>query len=268
MQVATTALWTPKAGNRPDECEDALFPARSGRLQGDTLCLAVADGASEALLSGPWAEVLVRAYGRAGADLPALLPLAQAVWRRWLRRYLWRRAHQGRPVQWFEEPGLEAGAFAALVGLTLVDGVVRNEGDWRATALGDCCLFQVRAGALLASFPIERASDFGSRPLLLASRADGNHRLLAAQVTQQGAWRAGDRFYLMSDALAQWWLVEYGRGLAPWRALDRLCRPGASRSFGQWIEVRRKRRQLRNDDVALLRVALLPESPPPCPGPS
>src|SRR5688572_16388547 len=118
MRATVTVLSLPKAGNRADECEDAAYPAAGGARAGERLRFAVADGASEALLSGPWAALLVRLYGRhpaAGDDPRALLTLATARWARWLRRYLRRRERLGRPIQWFEEPGLAAGAFAALL---------------------------------------------------------------------------------------------------------------------------------------------------------
>ncbi|MCC6629564.1 MAG: hypothetical protein IT340_19465, partial [Chloroflexi bacterium] len=260
MRVALTVFCLPKAGNRADEIEDAVVPVASGRWSGPALRVAVADGASEALLSGPWAAVLARsvAHGTfAVDDGAALLRRAQARWTRWTRWYLWRRLRMGRPVQWFEEPGLAAGAFAALVGLGLEgDGA---GGHWAALALGDSCLFQVRAGQLLAAFPLAHADDFGVRPLLIGSRAAGNDQGLAAMRTLSGAWQAGDRFYLMTDALAQWWLGECAAGRAPWRPLDRLCGPGRVQAFPRWVETRRRRHELRNDDVTLLRVAIQAE---------
>jgi hypothetical protein len=270
MQATVIALCLPKAGNRADECEDALYPAAGGERAGDCLRFAVADGASEALLSGPWAALLARRYGRQPVgDEPAdWLQLAHARWARWLRRYLRRRERRGRPIQWFEEPGLEAGAFAALLGLTLREAGEAGAGDWQALALGDSCLFQTRAGALVTGFPAVGSADFGSRPLLLGSRPARNARALDAIATAWGRWQVGDRFYLMTDALAHWWLREHEAGRAPWAQLDRPCGPRRSRSFPRWVETRRRRRELRNDDIALLRIEITAGSVAGCPGPN
>jgi hypothetical protein len=270
MQTTVIALCLPKAGNRADECEDALYPAAGGVRVGARLRFAVADGASEALLSGPWAALLTRHYGRrpAGDDLDAWFQRAHERWARWLRRYLHQRERRGRPVQWFEEPGLEAGAFAALLGLTLRADGEDGAGEWEALALGDSCLFQTRGGALTAGFPAVGSADLGSRPLLLASRPARNARALDALATARGQWQVGDRFYLMTDALAHWWLREHEAGRAPWAQLDRSCGPRRSRSFPRWVETRRRRRELRNDDIALLRIEITAGSVAGCPGPN
>jgi hypothetical protein len=270
MRATVIALCLPKAGNRADECEDALHPAAGGVRAGGRLRFAVADGASESLLSGPWAALLTRLYGRRaiGDGLADWLALAYARWARWLRRYLRARERRGRPIQWFEEPGLEAGAFAALLGLTLRETAEAEVGDWEALALGDSCLFQARAGELVTGFPAVTSADLGSRPLLLGSRPARNARALDAIATARGCWRVGDRFYLMTDALAHWWLREHEAGRAPWAQLDRQCGPRRSRSFPRWVETRRRRRELRNDDIALLRIEITAGSVAGCPGPN
>jgi hypothetical protein len=266
MRAVLTAFCLPKAGNRPDEIEDALYPAATGRWSGPALRVAVADGASETLLSGPWAAVLARSYGRVApdADRAAVLHRAWARWARWRRGYLRQRRQTGRPVQWFEEPGLAAGAYAALVGLTLVDGA--GCGDWSALAVGDSCLFQVRSDRHVVAFPLARAADFGVRPVLIGSRPAGADTVLEAAKTVTGDWRVGDRFYLMTDALAQWWLTECEAGRAPWRPVDRLCGPGRAQAFPRWVATRRRRHEMRNDDVTLLRVSLRAEHGASCPG--
>jgi hypothetical protein len=271
MRASIAVFRLAKAGNRPDEYEDAAYPLTSTEWAGGQLRCAVADGASETLLSGPWAELLVRLYGQpmaAAFDPAALLEHAYTYWEWWLRRYLQERARQNRPVQWFEEPGLAAGAFAAFLGLTLDEAGAGGAGTWTALGLGDCCVCQVRASALVASFPMTDAAAFGVRPLLIGSQPGRNERALAAMRAVHGDWQAADCFYLMSDALAQWFFGEHEAGGCPWMTLDALSAAGQPEHLAAWVADLRGQRSMRNDDVTLLRIEIMPESVAGCPGPS
>src|SRR5581483_11095363 len=102
-----------------------------------------------------------------------------------------------KPKPWYAAEKARRGAFAAMVGLSLVE-----DGTWSAMAVGDCCLFQVRDDALVVSFPMKRSADFSLTPLLIGSRQERNAGLAQAKRERSGGWEAGDVFYLMSDALA------------------------------------------------------------------
>ena len=154
-------------------------------------------------------------------------------------------------MQWFEEPGFQRGAFATLVGLALAGGPA--EGTWEGLALGDSCLFHVRDDQLAEVFPIEDAEAFGSRPFLLASNPRLNDGFEAHSSNVSGTWKAGDRFYLMSDALAHWFVREHQAGNAPWRTL-RQPRLARTDGFSEWVGELRSSRHIRNDDVTLLTV--------------
>ena len=47
-----------------------------------------------------------------------------------------------------------------------------------------------------------------------------------------------------------------------------LLTASAAEPFRQWVAERRACRELRNDDVTLVRIALAPETMAGCPGPS
>ena len=227
----------PKHGSGESEYEDAI--ARSaGRAYPHRF--AVADGASESSFARLWAELLVEAY--AGGALSAesivhdLGPLQER----------WRTAVLTKPLPWYATEKVRSGAFAALAGLTLSD-----DRTWRALAVGDCCVVQVRDDAILRSFPLESAADFDNRPRLLSSNPERNTHLEALDPVACGMWEPGDGFLLMSDALAAYVLrcvLNEGRGVR--ETLGFL----GKRGFARWVAERRAARVLRNDDVSLLRV--------------
>jgi hypothetical protein len=76
-----------------------------------------------------------------------------------------------------------------------------------------------------------------------------------------GDCRPRDRLWLMTDALAQWFLLQAESGGKPWLATEPLVQPAAEdalvqQAFAAWIEGLRAARQLRNDDVTLLAISL------------
>jgi hypothetical protein len=258
MEALLTLLRLQKAGNAEEEYEDACCPAENGRREGAELRFAIADGASEGMLSGGWARILVELHcrlGWTGGSVEQFLESAYGDWKSFTSEYLRGRETRHSPVQWYEEPGFEVGAFSTLLGLTLTGRSQGRAGEWTAAAVGDSCLFQVRGSALLRKFPLEQSSDFNSRPVLLASNPAHNGQAVSVVKRSSGTFESGDVFYLMTDALARWALREDEEGKNPWIVL----RDHATRAvpvFGAWIAALRKDRELRNDDVTLLRIDL------------
>ncbi len=161
MRASVTTCWVPRAGSNAAQYEDAFAPRVSGPRHARRLRFALADGASESMLSGLWADLLVRTWCKARRrSLPQILDAAGAAWEVELAAYLEDRERSERPVQWFEEPGLERGAFATLLGLSFATGTHHAHGEWRAISMGDTCLFQVRDDELLSAFPIKSSSEF------------------------------------------------------------------------------------------------------------
>jgi hypothetical protein len=228
-----------KAGHSPEEYEDA-FAADARRF-------AVADGASEASFAADWAKLLaegfVAARGKPWQGLDWLPPL----------RKRWAAAVDGRALPWYAETKRDAGAYATLLGLVLQPPAGKKPGTWRALAVGDSCLFHTRGGRVLAAFPLERSEAFGSQPPLLGSR-DGGPEPDSEQA--HGRYRSGDRFLLMTDALAQWFLAEDEQGASPAEEVDGLLiAVDPEAAFVSWVGERRGQ-GLRNDDVTLLVVDL------------
>lgn len=241
--LAWRAFRLPRAGHAPEECEDAFAAdAVKGRF-------AVADGASESGYASTWAELLVEGYVR-----------QPGAWQRWLgcARASWQGRLQGRELPWYAEAKRQEGAFSTLLGVAFAPG----QGGWRAEAVGDSCLFQVRAGQLRRAFPCRRSEDFDNRPSLLGSHAAPPGRVgdngRTHRCRTHGAWAKGDLLLLATDALAQWFLREVEEGRQPWRLLADLDGQDA---FAECVGALREADAIRNDDVTFLFVAPAERSP-------
>lgn len=258
MEAFLVPLRVQKGGNAEGEYEDAFYPPRNGRMEGAELRFAIADGASEGMLSGAWARILVELHCRfewTCSSVEQFLERAYRDWRSFRSEYLRDREQRNHPVQWYEEPGLQEGAFSTLLGLTLTGSSNNQAGEWAAFAVGDSCLFQVRGSTLVKKFPMEQSSDFNSRPVLIASNPARNDQALSAARRVSGTFGSGDAFYLMTDALAQWSLKKDEEGRNPW-ALLRGLDTGDTPAFDVWIDGLRRTKELRNDDVTLIRIDL------------
>ncbi|MDQ3816980.1 MAG: hypothetical protein M3362_04725, partial [Acidobacteriota bacterium] len=58
-----------------------------------------------------------------------------------------------------------------------------------------------------------------------------------------------DVFYLMTDALACWFLTEVENGNEPW-----MINRGPQKRFEKWINKLRANMKIRNDDVTMFRI--------------
>jgi len=260
MKVLVTSFSLQKNGNEPDENEDAFYPKRDGERHGQLFRFAVADGASESMLSGKWADILVTTFSRfkvPSNNFKGFLERANTNWSSWRKDYLYKRQKWGRPIQWFEEPGLRAGAYSTFLGLTLIDSEEEKSGKWHAIALGDTCVFQIRNDNLEAKFPLENSSEFNNRPLLVSSNYPFDERIIESWKERDGGWCVADRFYIMTDALATWFLEQSESSNVPWRILCDFGRSERPQSFENWIRELRVTGQIRNDDITLVRIDLM-----------
>jgi hypothetical protein len=300
MRILVQSFWLTKAGNTPAEYEDCFdhtynrrrWPKAGGRptffaveREMKRPRFAVADGATETSFSGEWARLLVEAYVANGPRRPkALHKIVDQCGMQWAQEVM------ARPLSWFAEEKAQRGSFATLLGLSLSQsGKGREGGRWTALAVGDSCLFQVRDHQLVTAFPVEGADSFGYHPLLLSTIPERNQAIWAqqSQLRKVGEWRRGDRFFLMSDALAEWFLRAVESEAQPWEILQQLelppqlsfpapfvepdpstgtATPGSSKGqllaerFERWIDRKRTHDSLHNDDVTLLMITIGGES--------
>jgi len=235
-----------KRGNRPEECEDAFASdATVGRF-------AVADGATESAFAREWAQLLVDQFVASHNDdsedgMPWFVRAREQL----------SEGFRGRELKWYAHEKLRRqGASATFLGI-VVSGSPGETRKWRGVAIGDTCLFHVRSNELLWAFPIDRSDDFGNAPELVCTKASPEEigRKRTKRIERDG--QPDDRLWMMTDALAQWCLVEEEAGTGPWKAMERWLDPEATNgSFAEWVESLRDEKRIRNDDVTLLAVDL------------
>lgn len=255
-----------KRGCPLEECEDAswvgLDGTHSGEFEGESLRVVIADGASESLLARRWAKRLSATFGSANSPtitsigFLACYRAAVNQWSRDLADYVADRQSRGAPIQWYEEPGLEKGAHATLLVVEFTDANDGASPSWRAAAVGDSCLFQVRCEQLGSSFPMQDADAFSCRPPLLSSRG-GEDAVISRHISlSAGDWQHGDTFYLVTDALAAWFLRSSAAGGRPWAPLRDLNTCDFEIAFETWVTERRDEGDMHDDDTTLVRVDL------------
>ena len=240
---------TAKAGNRPDECEDAsltVYPANAGPAR-----IAICDGASESAFARDWAQILANALVRRPLDLNGLDETAFSGWLEqcegeWNSVVPWDR------IPWHGEAKTRSGALATALGVE-VDLAPGGSGGypWRAVAVGDCCLFVVRDNELALSFPMLESGQFNSTPPLICSNPVNNGGIWSALHQRSGEFVSGDLVILATDALGCWILQEQEAGRRPWEVLQSLDSPA---EWEAWVETQRTHRAMRNDDTTLVMV--------------
>jgi hypothetical protein len=238
-----SVLVMPKAGCPAKECEDSVGVDRVA------MRFCVADGATEAFDSRRWARLLTKSWVRrprpviTAEDFAAWLPAAgdrlEAQW-------------ANRQLPWYAEEKSRSGAFAAFAGLTFE----MSEGKlhWAAAALGDACVFRRgAAGRMENAIPDLSECGFERRPTLLPSKRALQVRALNEMEFQAGAAEPGDVFLLMTDAIAAWYLNM--REHHPERADHFEATLQSGDKLADLVDEERHRAALRNDDVAVIRIA-------------
>lgn len=256
MQIELHQFFTPKEGNNDNEYEDAFYPVRSGLLEGDKLLLALADGASESMFSKQWAECLVRHFCSGNySNSYDFVEQTIVKWEKCVKLLVQSREDDGKPLWWYEEIGIDRGAFSTLLGLTIKQTEGVHGGVWEALTVGDSCLFQVRDDQLIAQFPPLTSADFNNHPLLISSNRKNNSSLKEVKNEKTGFWQQGDQLFLMTDAMAHWFIQMIEFQHEPWR---RIYENNENQIiFSQWINYLRDSNNLRNDDVTVICIEIL-----------
>jgi hypothetical protein len=251
-QLRFRQFCVPRQGSAPSDCLDAAAGDPDlGRF-------ALADGASEGGPdSGRWARLLVDDFVRFADDpqpWPASLVRLQERWKAGF-------AYAAVPadIPWYVSEHSRArdnSAFSTFLGLSVDDAHGPNNARrWRAFAVGDSCLFQVRSGVLVERFPISSFEEFNSTPWLVGSDTSPDEIRRERGRTLDGESHPGDRIWMMTDALAEWFLLRWEVDERPWEELEVFLNPMViEESFADWIGDMRRTAQMRNDDVTLAAV--------------
>jgi hypothetical protein len=245
MRIHSEAFWLPKAGNTEEEYEDAFWPEEPVDSSLDVFRVAIADGATEASFSALWAQLLVKAYCEGKFDEGLYEEALTDLQTQWIQGI------GSQPLPWYAEQKVLDGAFSSLLGVTFKEAsstAVNNDSVlWKAMAVGDSCLFHVRDDRLIKAFPLNNSSDFNNRPALISSRQEFNEPLPNSIFTCEGTLEIDDSLYLMTDALACWFLSDLEQGHEPWKIKHWV-------QIESWITRLRQTKQIRNDDVTIVQI--------------
>jgi hypothetical protein len=258
MKLVFSLFSTPKKGGLPRENEDHFFP-HEAEIRRGRVSVAIADGASEGYMSKLWSKILTISYvnfDRTNLDIRRFTDFCVDIYDYQLEGYIQRRMERGSPLRWFEENLMNKGSFSTLLGVTYVQSSPAG-GHWVSYSVGDCCLFQIR-GELIDVFPVMDPSAFGNSPDLISSNPAYNVELESRVKVKTGRFLFGDTFYLMTDAIAHWFVTQIAEGTKPWNAIDEFLESD-NQGLPEYIDRLRMENRLKNDDVTIARVSLLEE---------
>ncbi len=242
MKVLTKTFWLPKRGNSTDEYEDAAWPLEPTELECAEFKCAVSDGATEASFSARWAQLLVKGF----SEQAELKDLSEK----------WSSEIKDLDLPWYAQEKAESGAFATLTCLKITDSGTTG-GTWWSKAIGDSCFLHIRNETLLDSFPMTDAESFNNSPVLLCSNLDRHEDTESMFCEKQGSWLNGDRFLLLTDAVAAWFFKKHDKS---GDALKTLLAINDQDALLELVNQARDdhdeegRPYMRNDDVTIVHV--------------
>lgn len=236
------AYWLPKDVQDPSRYEDAFEVDAARGLA------AICDGVSTTLFSGRWAVLLAKAAVEETPDTrdPERLEA-------WLTKHraAWAASVDESALAWHQKPKLLEGAASTLLWVELAssgmqDGVARPL-RLRCYAIGDCCLFHVRSGQVLQTFPVLDSASFENNPHVLRSvykRTDA-----VALEALESACNPGDLLVLCTDALGAWTMRQLEAGFPlDWEAFW----DTTLEDWQRWLLELRQGNQIRYDDSTML----------------
>lgn len=239
---SVTAFFAHKDGNHPVDYEDAFAVSLTSRSD-EPVRYAIADGATESSFAGQWAEALVRAFAQNRLNLtPAFQPELQSLKVAFNQNV----NRQAAGLPWHSLEKIHHGAHATFLGVELQGTTMRM------VAVGDSCLFLIRRNQFSFAFPLVHSRSFGNSPELVNSQESAPARLGQGKYKQADlSIEPGDQVFLLTDALAHWFLHSSEKGETPWTTLTAVAGSG-TKGFERWIAEQRNTGKMKNDDVTFI----------------
>jgi len=262
MQAQIVVFSAPKEGYTPDEWEDGAAAGPVGGTRGHdspVVRFAVADGATETYESRRWVNQLIGSFMSpdqvGGASWPEFEPASMSAWFAAMQRQ-WQAAAPAA-TDYIEEMKIRQGTLATFVGCQILRLDTQTP-IWQGAALGDSVLFHVRGGILIDQFPRMRSSDFASSPEGISTLPARLGRMSEQVQFRQGSLAPGDQLFVATDAFAKWMTTCAEKGdPALWPLLSGLVHPAV---FTQLVTAQRRAMAMKDDDVTLMRIRMLPQS--------
>jgi len=239
----------PKIGEQEADIQDACDWSEDKSL------VAIADGASTSLFPREWANLLVKHFCR--YDRESIESISQH-WEQWLKpiqeewRKFWLAEIQKKNAPWnVKAIRKENYASATCIGLKFRPISETGEKAWEAIAVGDSCLFQIKARENnFIAFPINKSENF-------KTVTDCFHSLPEQKSSppkyQQGSYEESDIFLLATDALAEWIFKDLESGSDRWKNLISIS---TSEEFKNFIQQLRGDNLIKNDDTTICRIKI------------
>ena len=232
------AFWLPKDVQNAQAYEDAFD------VDGVRGLAAVCDGVSSTIFAGRWAAILAKAVV---ADAPDVHD--HELLESWLARTraAWSQAIDETQLAWHQKPKMLDGAATTLLWVEIAmldaaDGVAKPY-RLRAYSIGDCCLFHIRNGQALQSFPIQDSARFEDNPHVIRSVSKRGDAL--SFEAMETLCNPGDLLVLATDAVAGWTMRQLEAGaVIDWNAYWNT----PLEQWQQWVLGLRQQNQIRYDD--------------------
>ncbi len=243
-QLRTQQFILQKSCSDFAECEDAIgINAALSRF-------AVVDGATEAFDARSWATLLAESWVEDEMATVSIDAFRSCVAEQSLRLHA---TWHGRALSWYAEEKARSGSYAAFVGVQF--DMNAKLPRWQAIALGDCCLIQLRKGAIERSFPLVDDEQFTSSPVLVPSLESMQDAALSKTLIDSGTIENEDVFLLLSDAVAAWYLKQAKQRDVVCNEFDAQLAASRHDELTRLFQRERLAHRIKDDDIAVLRIA-------------
>lgn len=253
MRLICHKTTTKVAGDARANNEDAFLP--KARRRESIRRFAMCDGATSSYAARVWAQLLAGAFAAEGEQSERERVYSAA------KHYEVR--FPATALAGLDHSTIEAFKRGSSATLLLLEQA-EDDGEVRATAVGDTCLFLMDSDYRICdAFPMSDASSFSTSAYLITVTFDGLKSLFADD-TKDLYWKAktlspeacaGKRIVCATDAVAQW-IALHKDVPCEIERLVKAVRHSNKKKFSHFVEFERRRGRMAVDDstVVILEV--------------